>query len=35
MFARHPAIAKRWAKEYGVPENLPEHVKKKKKKKAK
>lgn len=24
MFARHPGIAKRWAKEYGVSENLPE-----------
>lgn len=26
MFAKHPAIAKRWAKEYGVPKNLPEHA---------
>jgi hypothetical protein len=26
MFARHPAIAKRWAKKYGVSKNLPEHV---------
>jgi hypothetical protein len=25
MYARHPAIAKRWAKEYGVSKNLPEH----------
>lgn len=24
MFARHPKIAKRWAKKYGIPENLPE-----------
>ena len=27
MFARHPAIAKRWADTYGVPSSLPEHVK--------
>ncbi|MFA6100404.1 MAG: hypothetical protein WC750_06085 [Patescibacteria group bacterium] len=24
MFAKHPEIAKRWAKKYGVPKNLPE-----------
>jgi len=24
MFARHPKIARRWEKEYGVPESLPE-----------
>lgn len=24
MFAKHPQIAKRWAKKYGVPKNLPE-----------
>lgn len=24
MFAKHPTIAKRWAKEYGVSKNLPE-----------
>jgi hypothetical protein len=28
MFAKHPDIAKRWAKEYGVPADLPDHVKK-------
>jgi hypothetical protein len=26
MFARHPRIARRWADEYGVPKNLPDHV---------
>ncbi len=26
MFAKHPVIAKRWAKEYGVSKNLPAHV---------
>jgi len=26
MFAVHPAIAHRWAREYGVPKNLPQHV---------
>ena len=30
MFAKQPKIAKRWADKYGVPKNLPEHVKKKK-----
>jgi hypothetical protein len=29
MFARHPTIAKRWAKEYDTPKELPEHVRKK------
>ncbi len=33
MFMKHPAIAKRWAREYGVPKNLPEHAKINKKKK--
>lgn len=27
MFVRHPKIAKRWVKKYGVPKNLPEHKK--------
>ena len=26
----HPEILHRWAKKYGTPKNLPEHVKKKK-----
>ena len=26
MYARHPKIAKRWNKEYGVPKNLPEKL---------
>jgi hypothetical protein len=26
MFATHPAIAKKWAKKYGVKKGLPEHV---------
>jgi len=26
MFAKHPKIAKRWAKKYGVPKDLPEHT---------
>ena len=26
MFARHPKIAERWAKKYGVPKDLPEKV---------
>jgi hypothetical protein len=25
MFANHPDIAKRWAREYGTPKNLPYH----------
>lgn len=25
MFAKHPDIAKRWARTYGVPKNMPEH----------
>jgi hypothetical protein len=33
MFARHPEIAKRWAKEYGTPKGLPYHVPKKKRSK--
>ena len=28
MFAKHPEIAKRWAKKYGVPKDLPEHKRK-------
>ncbi len=32
MFARHPKIAKRWAKKYGVSKKLPQHVKRKKRK---
>jgi len=28
LFAKKPAIAKKWAKKYGVPKNLPEHKKK-------
>lgn len=27
MFARHPKIAKRWAKKYGVSKKLPEKKK--------
>lgn len=26
MFARHPGIARRWAREYGIPKELPERV---------
>jgi len=26
MFAKHPEIAKRWAKEYGVPKKLSKKV---------
>jgi len=26
MFAVHPEIAHRWAREYGVPKSLPQHV---------
>lgn len=29
MFLMHPDIAKRWAAKYGVPKNLPQHVKRK------
>ena len=32
MFARHPKIAKRWAEEHGVPKDLPEKKKNKKRK---
>jgi hypothetical protein len=28
MFAKHPKIASRWAKEYGIPKTLPKKVKK-------
>jgi hypothetical protein len=33
MYAQHPDIAKRWEDTYGVPKSLPEHVKKKRKRK--
>ena len=33
MYAKHPAIAKRWSDEYGTPDDLPEHKRKGKKKK--
>jgi hypothetical protein len=26
MFAKHPALAKRWEDRFGIPKNLPEHV---------
>ena len=26
LYAKHPEIAKRWAKKYGVPEELPNKV---------
>lgn len=26
MFANHPGIARRWARTYGIPKDLPEHV---------
>ena len=29
MFAKHPKIAKRWAKKYGMPKDLPKHTFKK------
>lgn len=29
LFAKHPKIAKRWAKKYGIPKNLPKRKKKK------
>jgi hypothetical protein len=32
MMMKHPEIAKRWAKKYGMPKGLPKHVKKTKKK---
>lgn len=31
LFAKHPALAHKWAHEYGTPKNLPRHVKKKRK----
>lgn len=31
MFARHPKIAKRWAKKYGVSKRLPSKVRRRKK----
>lgn len=30
LFAKKPKIAKKWADKYGVPENLPDKLKKKK-----
>jgi hypothetical protein len=29
LWWKHPEIARRWAKKYGTPKNLPEHKKKK------
>lgn len=26
MFAKHPKIAKKWSKKYGVPKSLPKKV---------
>lgn len=31
LYAQHPELARRWQKLYGQPENLPEHVKPKRK----
>lgn len=31
MFAKHPGIAKEWAKKYGVPKDLPAKVEARKK----
>lgn len=28
LFAKHPSVAKRWAREYGTPKDLPKHKKK-------
>jgi hypothetical protein len=33
MYSQHPEIAKRWEDKYGIPKNLPKHVKRKAKKK--
>ena len=33
LYARHPAIAKRWQREYGTPKSLPERLRKRKVKK--
>jgi hypothetical protein len=33
LFAKHPDIAKRWAKEYGIPKNLPDKINKRKREK--
>jgi hypothetical protein len=30
MYAKHPDIAKRWEDKYGIPKNMPKHVKAKK-----
>jgi hypothetical protein len=32
MFAKHPKIAAKWEDKYGIPKNLPKHVKGKKRK---
>jgi hypothetical protein len=32
LFRTNPELAKRWEREYGIPKNLPERVKKKKRK---
>ncbi len=29
MYAKHPKIAKKWAKKYGNPKNLPKKARKK------
>lgn len=29
MFSQHPKLAKKWAKKYGVPKNLPKKKRKK------
>ena len=34
LWAKHPEIAKRWADEYGTPEDLPPHKKKSARKEA-
>ena len=28
LWKEHPDVAKRWAKKYGTPKNLPKHIKK-------
>ena len=30
MFSKHPKIAKKWVKKYGVPSDLPEKISKRK-----
>lgn len=29
LFIHHPALARRWIKEYGIPKKLPYHTKRK------